>query len=146
MAKQFLRTIRPHVRLYRDPKTGIAWVENGEAGISHSCHPNISRTGSVRGMKSRGYWGKNDRTVRSHGFIYNIDICHTSDDLDKVACAECRCGGNHGDATKNKQDESNCPVCEKWIDVDSRGRLKKHLDWLQNECKGGKSNERSKLD
>ena len=24
-------------------------------------------------MKNLGYWGKDDRTVRSHGFIYNID-------------------------------------------------------------------------
>ena len=93
--KVLLQVIRPHVKLYRDPRTGIAWVEDGTAGIGHSCHPNISSSGSVRGMKDRGYWGKNDRTVRSHGFIYNIDHVVTSSDMDEVARQHCRCDGVH---------------------------------------------------
>ena len=92
--KVLVEIIRPHVKLYRDPKTGIAWVEDGEAGVGHSCHPNIDRTGSVRGMKARGYWGKTDRTVRSHGWIYNIDKLSMSSDLDEAACRYCRCGGS----------------------------------------------------
>ncbi len=96
MAKILLETIRPHVKLYRDPETGIAWVENGEAGCGHSCHPNISKTGSVRGMRNVGYWAKDCRTARSHGWIYNIDLLVTSDDLDEIARQHCQCGGNHG--------------------------------------------------
>jgi hypothetical protein len=93
---ELVRTIGPHAKLYRDRKTGIAWVEDGSSGTGHSAHPNIDATGSVRGMKAKGWWGKNDRTVRSHGFIYNIDIFHTSDDYDVIAARACQCGGNHG--------------------------------------------------
>lgn len=69
----FVRRVGSSKFLFVDPKTGIAWIEDGRTGLGHSCHPNISATGSVRGMKGRGFWGKRDRTVRSHGFIYNID-------------------------------------------------------------------------
>ena len=68
MAKVLLEAVRPHVNLYRDPKTSIAWVEDGSTGSGHSCHPNIHHTGSVRGMKSLGYWEAKDRVVESHGF------------------------------------------------------------------------------
>lgn len=36
-------------------------------------HPSIHYTGSVRGMKKRG-WGKNDRCVRCGQYIYNLSI------------------------------------------------------------------------
>lgn len=35
-------------------------------------HPSIHYTGSVRGMKKLGYWGKNDRCVRCGQWIYNL--------------------------------------------------------------------------
>jgi uncharacterized protein YfiM (DUF2279 family) len=95
-AKVLLREIRPHVKLYRDPKTGIAWVEDGTSGTAASAHPNISASGSVSGMKRKGYWGKSDRTVRSHGFIYNIDRGACSTKLDEIARDACNCGGYHG--------------------------------------------------
>ena len=66
--KQLITEVAPYVKLYRDTRTGIAWVANGTVGLGHSCHPNIDASGSVRGMKARGYWRKDDRTVRSHGF------------------------------------------------------------------------------
>jgi hypothetical protein len=94
--KQLVSVISEHVKLYRDAKTGIAWVENGHTGLGHSCHPNISASGSVRGMKSLGYWDKQDETVRSHGFIYNISRYVIDDELDEVAARNCRCGGQHG--------------------------------------------------
>jgi len=87
--------VRPHVRLYRDPKTGIAWVEDGTSGLGHTSHANISSTGSVRGMKQLGHWAKSDRMVRSHGWIYNIDTCVVTNDLDRIARDACRCGGRH---------------------------------------------------
>lgn len=64
--KHLLELIRPNVKLFRDTKTGIAWVEDGASGNAHSCHPNISDSGSIRGMKDRGYWDKKARTVRTH--------------------------------------------------------------------------------
>ena len=95
MSKTLIKEIRPYVELYRDNETGIAWVEDGTTGNGHSCHPNIDTSGSVRGMKQRGYWGKNDRTVRCHGFIYNIDRLVVTDELDEIARQHCRCGGKH---------------------------------------------------
>ena len=155
--KILIDTIRPHVKLYSDPKTGIAWVEDGTSGTGHSCHPNIDRTGSVRGMKSRGYWDKKDRTVRSHGWIYNIDKCVVSGDLDETARQHCNCGGacrphsRVGTTETNKSAElvtleKNCPICHKWIETDSKGKIMLHSDWLYNACKGGKSKQRSKID
>ena len=96
MAKTLIREIRPYVKLYRDPKTGIAWIENGSTGTATSIHPNIASSGSVAGMKKRGYWGTNDRTVKSHGFIYNIDIpLPIRDDDDRAVLNTCNCGGAH---------------------------------------------------
>lgn len=37
-------------------------------------HPSIHYTGSVRGMKKLGYWGKNDVCVRCGQWIYNLSI------------------------------------------------------------------------
>jgi hypothetical protein len=95
MAKVLIKQVGEYQKLYRDDKTGIAWVENGSTGLGHSCHPNIDSSGSVKGMKDRGYWGKKDRTVRSHGFIYNIDHLVISDELDQIANDHCQCGGIH---------------------------------------------------
>jgi hypothetical protein len=94
-SSMFVRQIQPHAALFRDPKTGIAWVEDGSTGMGHTAHANIASSGSVAQMKRKGFWGKEDRAVRSHGFIYNIDSCIVSNDLDRVARNECRCGGNH---------------------------------------------------
>lgn len=96
MAKRLLRSIDEERDLYRDDKTGIAWVADRSAGIGHSCHSNIDASGSVRGMKDRGYWNRSDHTVRSHGFIYNIDSLVVHDEYDEIARQHCRCGGYHG--------------------------------------------------
>jgi hypothetical protein len=79
------------VKLYRNDETGIAWVEDGTSGTGHSAHPNISATGSITGIRNLGYWKKDERCVRSHGFIYNIDRLSVSDELDEIAAQECRC-------------------------------------------------------
>lgn len=93
MTKALIKVIRPHVKLYRDQKTGIAWVEDGTTGTGHSCHPNIHSSGSVRGMKAKGYWDKGGKTVRSHGWTYNIDKISMSGELDEIAADNCNCGG-----------------------------------------------------
>lgn len=37
-------------------------------------HPSTHYTGSVRGMKNLGYWGKNDHCARCGQYIYNLSI------------------------------------------------------------------------
>lgn len=93
--KQFIRKIEEYVNLYRDDKTGIAWIEDGKTGLGISVHGNINSSGSISGMKARGYWGKKDRTVRSHGWIYNIDsfVCDKDNELEMIVADECRCQG-----------------------------------------------------
>ena len=91
MAKEFIREVKPHAKLYRDNLTGIAWIADGNTGCGHSVHANISASGSVRGMKNLGYWQQKDRCVRSHGFIYNIDTYVVDDELDKIVADECMC-------------------------------------------------------
>lgn len=91
--KQFIREIEPGVKLYRDNITGIAWAEDHRVGLGVSIHPNIDETGSVEGMISRGWWRAKDRTVRSHGWIYNIDRL-AFDDKDPIEVEvekECMC-------------------------------------------------------
>mgnify|MGYP007088346073 CR=1 FL=1 len=98
MSAQTLQTITAHIVLYRDSDTGLAWVENGSSGVRHTAHPNIDETGSVAGMRDRGYWGRNDRTVTLDGFIYNIDRSVVDDEYDRLANDHCECGGNHSPA------------------------------------------------
>lgn len=66
-------------------KNGIVVINNYSTGGGHSCHPNISATGSVKGIKAQGYWGKDDKTVKAGSFIYNKSIIHCSDNLDRLA-------------------------------------------------------------
>lgn len=93
--KQFIREIEENVNLYRDDKSGIAWIEDERTGLGISVHANIHSSGSVTGMKNLGCWGKKDRTARSHGFIYNIDsfVCDKENELEMVVADECRCQG-----------------------------------------------------
>ncbi len=91
MDNTFIKNIRDYVELHRCPKTGIAWIKDGTTGLGHSAHANIDSSGSVSGMKAQGFWNKKDRTVRSHGFIYNIDSYVVGSELDKIAAKNCQC-------------------------------------------------------
>ena len=93
MGKQLIKKIDEHASLYRDPKNGLAWVEDGRTGLGFSCHANIDETGSVEGMKAQRYWGKSDRTASSHGFIYNIDTYAVDPEnkYEKIAADACMC-------------------------------------------------------
>lgn len=74
-----MREIEKHINLYRDDKSGIAWIEDGTTGTGVSVHPNIDSSGSVRGMKDRGYWGKKDRTILKGGNKMEkitLDMCY----------------------------------------------------------------------
>lgn len=35
-------------------------------------YPNISTSGSIRGMKKLGYWSQHDRIVRCGNYYYNL--------------------------------------------------------------------------
>ena len=91
---QIIRKIGDYKTLYRDDKSGIAWIVDNTTGLGYSVHPNIDSSGSVAGMKALGYWSKSDRTIRSHGWIYNIDILayDKKNELEKLlADSECKC-------------------------------------------------------
>lgn len=108
--KQFIREIEESVNLYRDDKNGIAWIEDGRTGLGISVHANISSTGSVSGMKNLGYWGIKDRTVRSHGYIYNIDrfVCDKKDELEMIVADECCCNACLERRLNNKKERMAC--------------------------------------
>lgn len=96
--KQLIRKIEPNFSLYRDDENGIAWIEDGYTGIEISIHPTVQAYGTVEGMKELGYWGINDRTVKSHGCIYNIDkvsmpLLNRSSlhELVQIVLNECKC-------------------------------------------------------
>jgi len=103
VAKELIKEIGPYVVLYRDPDNGLAWIEDGRNGTGASAHPNIDRTGSVPGMKKRGYWAYSDRTIRSHGFIHNVDVFVAHDILDFVAAEHCGCVGCQSRRKRNPQ-------------------------------------------
>ena len=91
MSKTLVLNVSPYAKLYRDNDTGIAWIEDGSTGLGHSAHPNIDVTGSVKGMKERGYWDKDDQIVKSHGFYYDISKFVATDDLDNIVADYCLC-------------------------------------------------------
>lgn len=93
--KQLVKKINKFADLYRDDKNGIAWIEDHSTGLGVSVHPNIAASGSVSGMKALGYWGKDDRTVKSHGFIYNIDrlAYNPHNSLEATVSQYCMCKG-----------------------------------------------------
>lgn len=93
--RELVREIEPHIKLYRDPATGLAWVENGRAGCGHSCHPNMAASGSLLQRSAREVYGPDARLVTSHGFIYNTSMVVGEDEYDEIARQHCQCGGNH---------------------------------------------------
>ncbi|WP_336794191.1 hypothetical protein [Gordonia malaquae] len=96
MAEELLvEAIAPHVDLYRDPETGLAFAKDRSAGVLNTVHPSIDASGSVAGMVDRGYWSKGDHTIKVNGFIYNIDLLVISDDVDRIVVQHCQCGGAH---------------------------------------------------
>jgi hypothetical protein len=79
------------IRIKRCVTHGIAVVEDGSSAIT--AHPNIHGSGSVAGMRDRGWWDGTDVTVRCHGWIYNVSQIVGASEMDKLAQEECRCGG-----------------------------------------------------
>jgi hypothetical protein len=100
MGKILLRELGPGINLYRDGRTGLAWVEDEGRNLTYNPHPSIPSGDfrhTVRTMKLRGLWKRDCRTAASHGAIYNLSLCRTNLDnsLDVIAMENCRCGGVH---------------------------------------------------
>lgn len=88
---KLIKNVGYRANLYRDDPTGIAWIEDNYYGILHSVHPNIDCTGSAEGMVKRGYWNKDDITVRAGNYIYNISKFVSDGGLDEIVADECMC-------------------------------------------------------
>ena len=52
--------------------TTIPRSKYGEYNLDH--HPSIHVSGSIRGMKKRGFWRKTDIIVRCGSYYYNLSI------------------------------------------------------------------------
>lgn len=93
--KQLIAKLDDNKTVYRY-KCGIAVIVINGDYYSHDCHPSIHKSGSIHGMKAKGYWGKDDVIVRAGDWLYNTSrfCCH--DEFDRIAARFCRCGGNHG--------------------------------------------------
>lgn len=92
---EIVREVGPSQVLKRCRTHGIAFVADGQTGTAASAHPNIDRSGSVASMVKKGWWSKADKTVRCHGFIYNVSHRVGSDRLTHLAADACQCGGVH---------------------------------------------------
>lgn len=96
--------------LVSDPERDLAidkiiTIKNYSVGIRHSAHPNIDKTGSVKGMIKLGYWHKNDVIISQGDFIYNFTKVHCSHPLDYL-CLAIETGKYK---TTYNNDESNGP-------------------------------------
>jgi hypothetical protein len=89
---RFIKLINTYAKLYRNDETGIAWIYDSSMGLRYSVHPNIDKTGSVRGMKKLGYWEKKDKIVRCGGYVYNISriVCDNSE-YERIVADACMC-------------------------------------------------------
>lgn len=124
------REVGPYATLYRDSKSGLAWIEDGSTGLGHSCHPNIDISGSVSGMKALGYWGKSDRIVRTHGFQYNIDRFCISEgnEYDELVAKECGCVACRERRNKDKAKINFTDTCAMLRNFMSSGRSQSFKD------------------
>ena len=83
--------MREYIGLYEDEKTGIAVAIDSSSGMMLSIHPNIHHTGSVKEMKSKGYWNPKDRIRYCYGSKYNIDMRVVYSEIDKEIASYCNC-------------------------------------------------------
>lgn len=87
--------INPSMLVFRDEKTGVAWIDDEITGLHYTVHPNIHGKGSVIGMKASGAWKKHDKIARVNGFIYNISnfICDNDNPFEMLIANNCMCEG-----------------------------------------------------
>jgi hypothetical protein len=80
-------TLNPYQRLYCDPQTGLAWIENGSAGLAHTLHPNCEANRYTR--------RKYPERLEVRGFLYDVQSS-VSDEFAPILQKYCACGGRHG--------------------------------------------------
>ena len=86
-----IRKLDDTTTLYRDNRTGIAFVRDSVRGCSWSVHPSISTSGSVNGMRKLGHWEKEDKVVRCHGAYINTSHVVIDNEYDEILARECMC-------------------------------------------------------
>lgn len=110
--KKRISDIAPHMHLFQDTITGIAFVEDGLHGMTRTLHPSIDVTGSATGMKKTGMWEKSDKVVKMRGFKYNIDTYVPDSDskINEALLTHCKCGGRHShEKHKDRESEPKGP-------------------------------------
>lgn len=70
-----------------DPATGLAWIEDGTAGVSHSAHPNVEANKYTRKDRRFSGWAQSGP---SRAFLYSPER-FISTELDALAAAYCQC-------------------------------------------------------
>jgi hypothetical protein len=64
---------------------GLVQLRNGSSGTGHSPFINVDRTANLAGLRKLYRWGKDDKLVRAHGFIYNLNMPSVTDELDMLS-------------------------------------------------------------
>ena len=80
-----IQSVHNSIRFQASKDNRIVKVMDGSTGMGHTPFANIDKTGSVGGMRSQGYWGKDDKVVTALGGHYNLSARVLSDDLDYLA-------------------------------------------------------------
>lgn len=93
---RFLIDGKEYKILFSNSRPTIVQITDGRSGTIHSAHPSIDATGSVAGMKARGYWRKHDNTIKVFGCIYNHSSLLIDYPLDKLCYhLECKYRGKN---------------------------------------------------
>lgn len=80
---QDAKLLNEYQRPKYDPHTGLAWIEDGTAGVAHSAHPNVEANRYTR-AKYPGW-------LECRGFLHSPEV-FVSTELDRIAAAYCHCG------------------------------------------------------
>lgn len=72
-----------------DPLTGLVWIEDGTAGVSHSAHPNVEANKYTRRDRKFVGWVQSGP---QRAFLYSPQR-FVSTDLDALAASYCQCPG-----------------------------------------------------
>lgn len=80
-------------KIYRNIKTGIAFVDDTEHGVIWSCHPMLSSDASIQMTRVNGIWKKEASIARNNGFIFNVDELDIVNPYNRLMLNYCECRG-----------------------------------------------------
>jgi hypothetical protein len=89
--KKYVRKIEPHIDLYKDTRTGLAWAKNSKTGRVISVHPFISARESSKGMLSAGFWSRKDKLITTYGRTFNVSVFNCKDRVEAIIADTCEC-------------------------------------------------------